>query len=357
MQLLQRGGRLLPLDGLRALAFGAVFVQHAFGGPFTWSGVDLFFVLSGYLITRILLGSMHQPNYFGNFYLRRTFRIFPVYYAVLVLASLALPAAAAMAPWCAFYLGNVHRAIYGDGLPLTPLWSLAVEEQFYLLWPLVLFRCPERLRWRLVLILLAAAPLFRVLTTAWWGRYAPQSLLPCRADVLAAGAALAILERERGLEIFRQWRRPLMALATFSGLAFAFVAADVAHDSDWYWAAVLEFDMLFYASVVALVLGALQTRPVRLLALPPVAYLGQISYGLYLVHVPMLLLVGEVLHGVASVVVAAAATLLLAVLSWHLLERPIMRWGQQRTSSSRSVISYTESHAPVAIAGAGATQG
>ncbi len=58
MQLLQRGGRLLPLDGLRALAFGAVFVQHAFGGPFTWSGVDLFFVLSGYLITRILLGSM-----------------------------------------------------------------------------------------------------------------------------------------------------------------------------------------------------------------------------------------------------------------------------------------------------------
>ena len=64
-------------------------------------------------------------------------------------------------------------------------------------------------------------------------------------------------------------RRPLLALATFSGLAFAFVAADVAHDSDWYWAAILEFEMLFYASVVALVLGALQTRPVRLLALPP----------------------------------------------------------------------------------------
>jgi len=87
-----------------------------------------------------------------------------------------------------------------------------------------------------------------------------------------------------------------------------------------------------------------------------VAYVGQISYGLYLVHVPMLLLVGEVLHGVASVVVAAAATLLLAVLSWHLLERPVMRWGQQRTSSSKSGISYTESHVPVEIAGAGATQ-
>jgi len=82
MGLLQRGGRLPPLDGLRALAFGAVFVQHAFGGPLTWSGVDLFFVLSGYLITGILLRSMGRPGYFRNFYLRRTFRIFPVYYAV-----------------------------------------------------------------------------------------------------------------------------------------------------------------------------------------------------------------------------------------------------------------------------------
>jgi len=240
-----------------------------------------------------------------------------------------------MAPWCAVYLGNVHRAIYGDGLPLTPLWSLAVEEQFYLLWPLVLLRCPPHLRWRLVLGLLAAAPLFRALTTIWWGRYAPQALLPCRADILAAGAALALLERERGRAIFRQWRRSLLALAVTSGLAFAFIAAVAAHGSLWYTVAVLEFDMLFYTSVVALVLGGLGSRPVRLIALPPLAYVGQISYGLYLLHVPLLFIAHKSLHGLAAVAVAGAATFVLAMLSWHLFEQPLLRWGQRFTSGPR----------------------
>jgi peptidoglycan/LPS O-acetylase OafA/YrhL len=324
------GARILPLDGLRALAFGMVFLQHAVGVPLSWSGVDMFFVLSGYLITGILIRTQGKAGYLRSFYRRRTLRIFPAYYASILLACVLLPSAAAAAPWAVVYLGNVHRALYGDGFPLTPLWSLAVEEQFYLLWPLALKLCPPRFRWRLLIALLVLAPVVRALLTVGLNEHAAQSLLFGRMDVLAAGAALALAEFTWGRAIFRTKRRAIGLAAVVAGVLFAGIAASSSHGSLSYSVGVLECDLVLYALLVAFVLGSVDETVGKWLSLRPLVYVGQISYGLYLLHVPVLFVVRAHVHGFVAVAVAALATLVIASLSWFWFERPVMRWGARR---------------------------
>lgn len=169
------------LDGLRGFALLAVFVSHYFTmvmsdrvlGWFSWLGVDLFFVLSGFLITGILFDSLHGPRYFRNFYIRRALRIFPLYYSVWLLFLLLTPWVHPL--WTRFDIGRVfyvanlmtfqaarHPELqpYGfmfhfpanhlTGFNVGPLWSLCVEEQFYLLWPALVFFLRDRRRIMLV---------------------------------------------------------------------------------------------------------------------------------------------------------------------------------------------------------------
>ena len=138
------GGRIAQLDGLRAFAFLAVFGNHSIPVPLGWVGVDQFFVLSGFLITGILLKAKSSTPkvFFGTFYRRRAQRILPAYGTALLLAA-AMGAAVGWAtvwPWLASFCANFANVFYPEKLgPLAPLWSLAVEEQFYLLWPLVVY--------------------------------------------------------------------------------------------------------------------------------------------------------------------------------------------------------------------------
>ena len=166
------GGHMAPLDGLRGLAILMVMAFHfawvqpprslpaklfVFVGSFGWAGVDLFFVLSGFLITGILLDSKSEPYYFRNFYARRILRIFPLYYSVLLVTLVVLPhfvsydtpeltALLRSQAWLWLYSANVSVAVEhghwlwnADWLRLGMLWSLAVEEHFYLVWPLLVF--------------------------------------------------------------------------------------------------------------------------------------------------------------------------------------------------------------------------
>jgi len=216
---------LSSLDGIRGLAvllvIGSHFVRFLPDAPFLlplkavmtygWAGVDLFFVLSGFLITGILLKSKGAANYFGTFYMRRVLRIFPLYYAVLIAVFLAaphLPAAAQEAVprpddrWLYFvYLTNWLVLWHGTWGPnvVGHFWSLAVEEQFYLVWPFIVFVLPER-RVAIASIFLAVAAL--IVRLVWIAHTGPAQALAIatvtRMDSLALGALGAILIR-RGL--------------------------------------------------------------------------------------------------------------------------------------------------------------
>jgi peptidoglycan/LPS O-acetylase OafA/YrhL len=177
-----------------------------------WSGVDLFFVLSGFLITGILLETRDSPSYFGTFYARRALRIFPLYFAyVLVAVALVRPAGAW---WYFTYLTN-WKPGHGAADPyLNHLWSLAVEEQFYIVWPAVVYwTTPRKLAWGCGLIAVIALACRCLTGMAGEAAY---RLTPCRIDALAFGAFVAVGVREFPVALAR-WTRPILltALAGF----------------------------------------------------------------------------------------------------------------------------------------------
>lgn len=215
-------GHVPALDGVRGLAVALVLVCHVawdFSSPSYmerglievaragWIGVDLFFVLSGFLITGILLDTRGGPKYFRHFYVRRTLRIFPLYYAILVGVFVITPLVAATRDrrwftdivdqqgWFWTYTSNVFLAVTGrweqTGI-LGHFWSLAVEEQFYLIWPaVVLLLSPRQLRTACGVILLAALALRVLIALGPSPDLGAFTLMPARADTLAAGAWLA----------------------------------------------------------------------------------------------------------------------------------------------------------------------
>lgn len=220
------------LDGVRGLAILLVMTRHFahFAAPHTtgpglwrylelaslgWIGVDLFFVLSGFLITGILIDALEagSPHLFRDFYARRALRILPVYYAVLAIVFLVLPHCGELGEparilavrqvWLWTHTANLDVALNGWGLTagwlgFAHLWSLAVEEQFYLIWPVLVWAVYRRaglsgLAWTF-LACCAAAPLARLAVTP----RAAYVLMPCRMDTLAIGALGAAVVRLRG---------------------------------------------------------------------------------------------------------------------------------------------------------------
>lgn len=361
------------LDGIRGLAVGLVMAHHFLltfvpqGNPLDaavsfvakagWAGVDLFFVLSGFLITGILYDTRKREHYWRNFYARRTLRIFPLYYVVLALLYLVLPhlpyaevqeyvgAAADDQVWYWTYLTNVKLALkarFYDHLLPNVLWSLAVEEQFYLVWPFVVLFCGRRALLSICVGLIVGAPLLRfALLEAGFDPIAGYVLTPTRMDSLAAGALLALAVRgPGGLE---RWARPARWAALASAAGLGVIAARHAGLLKYQYADVnvLGFSLLavlFGALVVhcltcgqrGLVYRALDNTPMRLL--------GKYSYALYLCHGPAktvasLVVDDEVAPALGSglprmlpfLALASALSLLIAWLSWNLLEKRILR--------------------------------
>ena len=208
------------LDGLRGLAILLVISQHYFrsfsGFSFGWSGVDLFFVLSGYLITGRLLDLLGKPGYFSGFYRNRILRIFPLYYGALLFLSACilvfenaknLPALYFYTlHWKSFFIFSDNWAFMLYGFPkafyLGHFWSLAIEEQFYLLWPaIIFFLADSRGRLKLFLIL----PFLALLIRNWIFFYHPGQATGigyyfntlCRIDSFVIGALLCEIHRSR----------------------------------------------------------------------------------------------------------------------------------------------------------------
>jgi peptidoglycan/LPS O-acetylase OafA/YrhL len=358
-------GHLPSLDGLRGVAVLLVLLFHfthldAPGGPVEralveaarvgWSGVDLFFVLSGFLITGILLDAKNGRNYFRNFYLRRALRIFPLYYAYLAVLFLVLPsivAAARLDPrgdtqaWMWSYLGNVLFAMR-RGFEASPhaahFWSLAVEEQFYLVWPLLVWLLPRRgLVWACAAAIVGAFTLRAGILKATWNATAAYVLTPCRMDALATGALVAAIVREGGLA---RLRRLAPAVLGFSALVIAalwlrrgtFFGGDPTVQV-WGFTALA----VLYGSVLVLALTLPAASPLgRTLAHPFLRTFGKYSYALYVLHYPLFHVLeanglsasaippvfGSRLPGLLLFVSGATALSYLAALaSWHLIEK------------------------------------
>src|SRR5215470_2833769 len=220
------GGHLPGLDGVRGLAILLVLAVHFVGNatPVTWGerlavklgnygvlGVDLFFVLSGFLITGLLLDSKGDPHYFRNFYARRTLRIFPLYYFVLALLFVVIPALATIPPaleearqhqaWLWTYTANFFLAAKSSWALtyVSHFWSLAIEEHFYLLWPLVVFSFRRETLERICLWVIGAALALRIaLSLAGVSELSISVLTPCRVDALCIGGLLAAIGRREG---------------------------------------------------------------------------------------------------------------------------------------------------------------
>lgn len=345
------------LDSLRTVAIAGVLYAHFTGGPLNnyagASGVRLFFVLSGFLITGILLrlrgdreGLGGGARRFGVFYARRFLRIVPVYYAVLAAAWIVgVQDVRSALGWHALYLSNFHVAVLGYyPVETAHFWSLSVEEQFYLVWPLLMLLLPRRALGPAIVVTIGVGPLSRYLMTSsgvdvhtiWTHPIAVVDTLGLGAllawSVWNRGAASAV---PRWLSIAVLPAVVLLLLTLMPGAPVALWVLDILA------AAVIFAWMVAHASVGV-------SGPIgRVLSWPPLMYLGRISYGIYLFHMFVRVFgtrafekLGLVVPPALAAVLFTVVTVVAASLSWHFFERPInalKRYFPYERAGSRSV--------------------
>jgi len=333
-------------DGLRGVAIIAVLLYHChprLAGTFLerfivwgWTGVSLFFVLSGFLITGIILDARPGPGFYQHFFARRALRIWPAYWLLLFLHYFFFPFVfsgyrwmlhvASAAPWfalLAFVQNLLPIALPGS---IGPTWSLAIEQQFYLFWTPIARQLPTR--WLLFAgtVMLGLSPAVRVF---YGDRLTPTNTL-IHLDGLAIGALIAI-----GLRAFawtpEAWRWVARGGLTVGacGVALMLYRGSAFTDS------LLAFG--FGGLLLLAVLGHATTRPslyCRALGWRPLAFVGKISYGLYLIHILVFSIMGGYVDkhldrfglagNLAIVAIRVAVAIACATLSWRYFEQPIL---------------------------------
>lgn len=324
-------------DGLRAIAVTAVMLRHFWseatpGFNSGMFGVQLFFVLSGFLITGILLDSVSRIRDHGSslkeeiriFYIRRFLRIFPVYYLVVFVTALAgFDAVRDYFGWHALYLTNfLVSELQRFPNPAGVFWSLAVEEQFYLLWPAIVLLTPRRLLVPMMVALIAAASLFRA-ALADQPPIAYHTLLPANIDALIGGALLVYVHRKG---FGRAW---LSGLFVALSLACAFLLPQelINPSGTQAGSSQTKLAMAVYGLLLVHVAAAWSGAPfLAALRLAPVMYIGKISYGVYLYHMFVgysFERAGLPIPDPVGFAIKASVTILIAAASWRWFEQPI----------------------------------
>ncbi len=351
------------LDGLRAFAVVAVMFQHFYGSavgidlPVGEWGVQLFFVLSGFLITGILLNCRENADFgeanaqrklqLRQFYIRRALRILPLFYLVVLGAALLnIRPIREDLLWHLTYTSNILVAIKGSWPgPASHFWSLAVEEQFYLVWPWLILWLPTKYLRPAILTAIVVAPLSKVVGYAAGLGPIPLFVLTIAClDALGIGALLA-LYRQQKPELFndltRDERYNWLGFVAFGGaiLSCLFWQSHYFVQVAGTLAATLFFAWLVHRAAVGF-----KGAPGRLLTWKPMLYLGQISYGLYIFHKFMTVIVPHVFGAlripyptepVTQAVLLIAINIAVASCSWYLFERPINRLKQRFKYSGR----------------------
>jgi peptidoglycan/LPS O-acetylase OafA/YrhL len=358
--------RVPALDGLRGLAILAVFFYHYAGGAahastgplravaavfgLGWAGVDLFFVLSGFLITGILYDTRNDPAYFRKFYIRRALRIFPPYYLViilLVLSTCLIGAHWSLAHlWFLVYLGYPAALIwpslthFSSIILFTHVWSLSVEEQFYMIWPWAVARLRSTGRILLgclalsicALLLRGAFSIVSTLSPSW-----SYTFLFCRMDQLALGAAIAMAMRGPWARRLLQWSLAVFLPSSLTVAGMCWLRHTVDHSDP----VISSVGFLLIALACgSLLVSCLRPSSIagRSFSIAPLRVLGKYSYGFYLYHFPLSYFLSplkdyfvERIHSYAVgslfyLVICLAANLAVAAISFHLFESPVMRF-------------------------------
>jgi peptidoglycan/LPS O-acetylase OafA/YrhL len=333
--------RSAKLDAIRGLAVLLVLLHNTDNYPFLhlslisqngWMGVDLFFVLSGFLITGILLDAKQSQGYFKKFYARRCLRIWPLYYSVLLFMFVIVPFMrpseahavfeSRSAPWWSYLLFLQNFLVPIPSMATGPLgvtWSLAVEEQFYLIWPLIVRFCTESQLRKIAIAVICISPALRFyLSLHQFNIYSNPF---CRSDGLMAGALLALVLRSSNFVPSNFVKGAWIILLV--SVPFA-LALEILH-ARW-----IVFSLTAAASTALIFLALFSTQRwlQAMLANRFLIYTGTISYGIYLLQ-KLPLDAAKTFHldqyQFLALPITTALTYAMATISWNLLERPFLK--------------------------------
>jgi len=353
----QRGIRMARVDGLRAVAILGVMLHHFGvkpGGWLDWGPVapTVFFILSGFLIT-ISLYKMQETGRTGveamaGFHLKRLARLLPALYLMLLVGWFSgLPEFREGLFWHLAFLSNIYMAATGEWAGhLSQMWSLSMQEQFYLLWPLIFFLPARWLGYAMAGIVLGALS-FRVLCIHW---EAPEMvrwlLLPGSLDAFAAGGLLAILLKKFPEFRFqgRWWMAGVPAVACW---VTGRVLRHMEGTGNVAVAFVDLFEIAFFSWLILLIIQSPNSPISRLLSTKPMAALGRISYGLFIWHMLVVCALAPHLDraGVTMAdgmflrtVILVVASVIVAWLSWTAVERPAVAWANSVAANAPRLI-------------------
>jgi len=381
-------GYMPVLDGYRGIAIFLVFLHHCvpkgevtssgFLNSFykglmdsTWCGVDIFFVLSGFLITGIILDTCERPNFFRNFYIKRVIRIFPPYYVTLLIFCVLylflknefFNRLCSSQIWYWLYLENwlwLFQGFYDN--PLLHFWSLAVEAQFYLVWPALIYFCPRKLlSWLLVIVILCTVGIrgWLLLTNPFTPslvRILYFSTL-CRIDGLVMGALLAVWMRSDCMlsRLLRRLGLVMIASGTCLGLIITIQKGFSPFTPVVLFIGFFLFS-IFFGMLLVLSLAQPENSVLsRILTWFPLKKLGTVSYGFYVYHFPICWMfrdriyqyIGKsfILNHLGTVLFCGTLSLVISLFSWYCLEQPILRlktyFSSNRDNRSDSVTGDT----------------
>lgn len=350
-----------PLDGLRGMAIILVIFFHNFDHFFLsglgWVGVDLFFVLSGFLITRILLNSKIQPRYFTNFYIKRILRIFPLYYLFVIgcfvtVMFFDIDRLNAIKDYFVYFLTYTPNVLFYQLNGFVPrfamahLWSLAIEEHFYFLWPLIVFFFNnKKLIWISIFVIIASSILGTVMLYykhSWMVIY---TFTLSRLGTITMGSLLAVLmtNHKKLIEIFAI---PIFVISSIlitafylkiyfvNHLSFDFFlfhpSSTILNSNNW----ILLVIGIFFSSVLCISLG--ENLFSRLISIKPLIFMGKYSYGIYVFHFPVFMLLkewvagwipfngGALINQTIVSLVCVCITVFISLLSYHLFEKKFL---------------------------------
>lgn len=346
----KKGIHYPSLDGLRGLAVLLVFVFHTMSYVqifrLGWIGVDLFFVLSGFLITGILVDSKDKPGYYKNFISRRALRIFPLYFFFIILILIVLPA---IFPaiftgldyykqhqgWYWLYISNwlPLSTASGTSTLLDHLWSLSIEEQFYIFWPFIVLIASAKNLIRISLVLISGAVFIRYFGSSLLGnvRVFEYYNTFARVDSLLIGALVALLYRMKPIVLIKL-ALPLLLVSTL--IIFIIIIMrkklDFANliDSFSLWD-------VFFAAVLVFAISQRNNWLKSILNTKILKFFGKYSYGIYVYHQPVYKLMFDKVIGPYKVhftylpgtatAICLILTILTALLSYNILEKPFLQ--------------------------------